>query len=62
MPSLLLLPLGMIVWMVCYGPGFVGRREEGAADWRQAAETTSAQEAELAQLLAVEEPETSRDA
>jgi hypothetical protein len=61
MPSLLLLPLGLIVWMVCYGPGYVGRREESGADWRQAAETTNTQEAELARLLAVEDSER-RDA
>ena len=55
--SLLFIPLGVVVWMLCYGPGLACRRHDGTADWRQAAETTSNPEAELATLLAVDEPE-----
>lgn len=55
--SLLFIPLGLMVWMLCYGPGLACRKQDGTADWRQAAETASNPEAELAALLAVEDPE-----
>jgi hypothetical protein len=57
MPSLLFLPLGIVVWMLCYGPGISLRRPDGQADWRRTAQSRPNPEAELATLLAVEEPD-----
>ncbi len=57
MASLLFIPLGFAVWLLCYGPAVPGRSARSEDLWQQTTETGSRAEHDLAALLQVPDPD-----